>query len=247
MMANKLNMQPLSEKVAENYDAGAYGAGHRQIYRNIRTQTLSCTIARHFGENRAIKILDVGCGTGVALGDLASLPARHELHGIDFSESMLEKAREKAAALVNPPTLAHGSAYEIPFGDGEFDMVYSSRCIHLFSHEDKKHVLREIYRVTRPGGVIAVEFYARLNYLLHWYLMPWRRRRDKASHFAHYPTAREVREVMGRPFEIVPMRLIGSRLLYALCGDALLTRLTSAARGWPLSVLKDEYFAITTK
>jgi ubiquinone/menaquinone biosynthesis C-methylase UbiE len=243
-MVTKLNMRPLSEEVARNYDSGCYGPGHMQTYRNFRNETLARTIAGRFGDERSVKVLDVGCGTGLVLEYLSSLPARHELHGMDFSEPMLQKAREKAAGLENPPTLVYGSAYEIPYPDGAFDMVCSSRFIHQFTHEDKKRVLEEMYRVTRPGGVVAVEFYARPHYLFQWYAMPWRRKRDWKTHFAHYPTAAEVREVVGRPFEIVPVRLIGARVWRALAGDAGLRKLTEAARHAPLGLLKDEYFVV---
>src|SRR5437879_13150624 len=125
-MPAKLNMQPLSEEVARSYDSGCYGPRHMQTYRNVRNETLANTIARHFGNDRPIRILDVGCGTGLVLEYLSWLPARHELHGMDFSEPMLEKAREKASRLDNRPTLVYGSAYEIPYPDGTFDMVCSS-------------------------------------------------------------------------------------------------------------------------
>src|SRR5271156_5415232 len=126
-MTVKLNMRPLSETVAENYDSGCYGAAHMQFYRRFRDELLARTITKNFGNERPIKILDVGCGTGLVLDSLSKLPARHELHGMDFSETMLKKAAEKAAILDNPPKLVYGSAYEIPYADGAFDMVCSSR------------------------------------------------------------------------------------------------------------------------
>lgn len=246
-MTAKLNMQPLSEKVARTYDTGCYGAAHMEFYRRFRDETLARIIAGRFGSERRLKILDVGCGTGLVLEALSKLPARHELHGIDFSETMLKEAADKAARLDNPPTLVYGSAYEIPYPDASFDMVCSSRFIHQFTHEDKKRVLAEMFRVTREGGVVAVEFYARPHYVFQWYAMPWRRKRDKKTHFAHYPSAREVRDVIGRPFEIVPVRLIGSRLWRAISGEAGLRKLTDAARSFPFGLLKDEYFVVTAK
>lgn len=246
-MAVKLNMQPLSESVAQSYDSGCYGAAHMQFYRRFRDELLARTIARNFGGERPIKVLDVGCGTGLVLDSLSKLPARHELHGMDFSETMLKKAHEKATSLDNPPTLVYGSAYEIPYPDASFDMVCSSRFIHQFSHDDKKRVLAEMLRVTRDKGVVAIEFYARLHYLFQWYAMPWRRKREKQKHFSHYPSAREVRDIMARPFEIIPIRLIGSRLWRAVSGEAGLRMLTESARHFPLSLLKDEYFVVTTK
>jgi len=246
-MSAKLNMQPLSEKVARNYDSGCYGPPHMRFYRKFREELLVRTLDRQFGQVRPLKILDVGCGTGLVLESLSKLPVRHELHGIDFSETMLHEAREKAAHLDNPPTLVYGSAYEIPYADGTFDMVCSSRFIHQFKHEDKKQVIREMLRVTRDKGVVAVEFYARPHYVFQWYAMPWRRKRDKKTHFSHYPSAREVRDVMDRPFEVVPIRLIGSRFWRLVGGEAGLRWLTEHSRSFPLSLLKDEYFVITTK
>ena len=246
-MTAKLNMQPLSEKVAESYDTGCYGPSHMSFYRRFRDETLARTLAGRFGADRSVRILDVGCGTGLVLDALSKLPARHELHGMDFSEPMLKKAAEKATQLANPPTLVFGSAYEIPYPDSTFDMVCASRFMHQFTHEDKKRVVDEVFRVTRPGGVVALEFYARPHYVFQWYAFPWRRKRAKEQHFSHYPSAREVRDVMRRPFEVVPVRLIASRLWRLLGGEWGLRKMTEGARHFPLSLLKDEYFVIADK
>ena len=224
-MTTKINMQPLSSDVARNYDSGCYGPSHMRTYRSFRDDTLARIIAERFGTERRLKILDVGCGTGLMLEYLSMLPARHELSGMDFSEPMLKEAVEKAAHMANPPELVQGSVYEIPFADGTFDVVYASRFIHQFSHEDKQLVYKELHRVTREGGVAAVEFYARPHYSFQWYAMPWRRKKDKETYFKHFPSWREVQEIVGRPFEVIPVRLIGSRVWYALLRDAGLRKL----------------------
>ena len=52
---------------------------------------------------------------------------------------------------------------------------------------------------------------------------------------------------MARPFEIIPVRLIGARAWHLLAGDSGLRKLTEAARKPPLSLLKDEYFVVAVK
>jgi ubiquinone/menaquinone biosynthesis C-methylase UbiE len=95
------------------------------------------------------KLLDVGCGTGRFL---ASMPtAGYELHGIDISAGMLEEARERGLDVVE------GSSGEMPFEDDTFDIVVTFAVLHhLIDPELVRATLREIVRVTRPGGTAVV-------------------------------------------------------------------------------------------
>jgi len=101
-------------------------------------------------------VLDVGCGTGFPLIELAERlgPASH-VHGIDPCPAGLARAREKIAVRKTPNvTLHEGSATSMPFGDAVFDLIVSNLGVNNF--DDRTGAIAECRRVLRPGGTIAL-------------------------------------------------------------------------------------------
>ncbi|MFZ5823019.1 MAG: class I SAM-dependent methyltransferase [Bacillota bacterium] len=100
-------------------------------------------------------ILDVGCGTGLNLVEAARRfgPARL-LAGIDISPGMVAVARAKTAALGLPAQIVEGDAEKLPYPDGLFDLVLCNSVFHWF--RDRAAAMREMSRVLRPGGQLAL-------------------------------------------------------------------------------------------
>jgi ubiquinone/menaquinone biosynthesis C-methylase UbiE len=100
-------------------------------------------------------VLDVGCGVGSLALDLAATVARGRVVGIDPDAGQIEAARRSAAdrAIENAEFFT-GSAYEPPFPDASFDVVYANAVL-LYLREPVR-ALREMRRVLRPGGLAAV-------------------------------------------------------------------------------------------
>ncbi|HYT64882.1 MAG TPA: methyltransferase domain-containing protein [Vicinamibacterales bacterium] len=96
------------------------------------------------------RVLEVGVGTGI---NLSLYPREANVTGIDFSSSMLEKARERAArkdaALVR---LLQMDAAALRFADDSFDIVYAPYLISVVP--DPVKVAQEMRRVCRQGGRI---------------------------------------------------------------------------------------------
>jgi demethylmenaquinone methyltransferase/2-methoxy-6-polyprenyl-1,4-benzoquinol methylase len=112
------------------------------------------------------RALDVATGTGDLAIELAGRGA--SVVGLDFSERMLELAREKAAAL----EFVQGNALELPYPDGSFDAVTVGFGARTFSDLDRG--LRELARVTRPGGrVVILEITTPQNPPLSWFFRLW--------------------------------------------------------------------------
>ena len=95
------------------------------------------------------RALDVGCGPGALVTALAVILGAENVAGVDPSEPFVEAARAK----VPGARLTVASAESLPFQDGEFDATLSQLVVNFLS--DPEEGLREMARVTRPGGVVA--------------------------------------------------------------------------------------------
>jgi phosphatidylethanolamine/phosphatidyl-N-methylethanolamine N-methyltransferase len=96
------------------------------------------------------RVLEVGVGTGI---NLSLYPREAAVTGIDFSSSMLEKARERAARKdAAPVRLLQMDAADLKFADDAFDIVYAPYLISVVP--DPVRVAQEMRRVCRPGGRI---------------------------------------------------------------------------------------------
>jgi phosphatidylethanolamine/phosphatidyl-N-methylethanolamine N-methyltransferase len=98
------------------------------------------------------RILEVGVGTGI---NVPLYPRSCHVTGIDFSASMLEKARERVErkGLTNV-RLIEMDAANLSFPDNSFDIVYAPYVISVVP--DPVQVVREMRRVCRPGGKMIV-------------------------------------------------------------------------------------------
>lgn len=96
-------------------------------------------------------VLDVGCGTGILARDAwQRMTCSGAVTGIDRNEGMIA-----AAARVEPGIEWRvGLAESLPFADASFDRVISQFALMFF--EDRQKALSEMWRVTRPGGCLAV-------------------------------------------------------------------------------------------
>jgi phosphatidylethanolamine/phosphatidyl-N-methylethanolamine N-methyltransferase len=98
------------------------------------------------------RVLEVGVGTGI---NLSLYPRDCAVTGIDLSDSMLEKARERVDAKeLDNVRLLEMDAADLKFGDNTFDIVYAPYVISVVP--DPVAVVREMRRVCRSGGRIIV-------------------------------------------------------------------------------------------
>lgn len=101
------------------------------------------------------RILDVGCGPGSITLGFAALVPEGSVVGLDTSEELMKdnetNAREKGLKNVS---FVVGDIYHLPFDDASFDITHTHQVlVHL---TDPVRALRELRRVTRPGGIVAV-------------------------------------------------------------------------------------------
>ena len=130
---------------APGYESGWLGRLHHQIADRTADLALTLTPAPR-------RILDVGCGTGYLLRQLAARCPQAELAGIDPAPAMLEAAR--AASAGDRLQLVAGTAEELPWPAGTFDLVVSTTS---FDHwADQRAGLAQCARVLAPGGWLVL-------------------------------------------------------------------------------------------
>jgi ubiquinone/menaquinone biosynthesis C-methylase UbiE len=131
---------------AHGYEGGWLGRLHHQVA--DRTADLALTAAPD-----PRRVLDVGCGTGYLLRQLAArCPHAVELAGVDPAPSMITAAR--AAAADDRLRWLEGTAEELPFPAGHFDLAVSTTS---FDHwADQQAGLSECARVLAPGGLLVL-------------------------------------------------------------------------------------------
>ncbi len=120
-------------------------AGDAKFFIHGKCRALLHDASRRLSSAR-LRVLDVGCGTGVALDFLRE---RWSVAGTDVSLGML---REAAPHL--PRVLQPGGG--LPFRDGAFDIAYAFCVFHHIPEPERLRHLREMARVVRPGGLVYV-------------------------------------------------------------------------------------------
>jgi len=120
-----------------------------------RTPDVDSVLEAMAATPRAIRALDVGCGTGRCMEPLADLGAR--VDGVDISARMIGYARDNARLAQSSFFLSRGNdCGDAP--DGAYDLVYSQLCFrYIRSRTVRNELLRAMARALRPGGVVVVE------------------------------------------------------------------------------------------
>jgi malonyl-CoA O-methyltransferase len=107
----------------------------------------------HLGDVRDLEVADVGCGTGRHALRIAEKGAR--VVGVDFSEGMMKRAREKAAASGHAiDFIAHDITHPLPLAGARFDRVL---CALVLDHiERPAQLLAELARIVKPSGRVVI-------------------------------------------------------------------------------------------
>jgi SAM-dependent methyltransferase len=106
-------------------------------------------LLRHTTEGRRnLRLLDCGCGTG---RNVALLGEFGRAYGFDLSAVGLQIGHEAGRT-----RLARATVVSVPFPDNAFDVVTSFDVLYSLETPDERAAVAEMYRVTRPGGVVLV-------------------------------------------------------------------------------------------
>ena len=139
------------------YDRGAvlYGLGRAGGLNDVRGHTLCGFIQDGFPEMKPKRILDLGCGVGHGTLALTDLFPEAEVHAIDIGGALVRYAHARAESLGKPVQFHQQDARNLLFEDESFDMVTSEILFHETSRTGMPAILKEAYRVLKPGGAMC--------------------------------------------------------------------------------------------
>ena len=180
------------DQFAPSYERERHDGYHALIDR------LELDVALPYAHGRSV--LEVGCGTGMILKEIAPHAARAV--GLDLSPGMLQTARARGLHVVN------ASATSIPFPDAEFDLAYSFK---VLAHVERiGAAMSEMARVVRPGGHVIAEFYNpwSLRYLVKRLKRPTQiaGATTDESVYTRYDSLSAIRGYLPRALSIVDLR-----------------------------------------
>src|SRR5262245_28693621 len=129
----------------------------------LRHETWIAPALAQLGDVHGRRVLDLGCGHGMAAIVLARRGAR--VVALDLSAAYLDEARRRAQANGVGIDFVHANAEELPFADGSFAAIWGNAILH---HLEIAPAAKELKRVLAPGGIAVVCEPWGENRLLSW-------------------------------------------------------------------------------
>jgi ubiquinone/menaquinone biosynthesis C-methylase UbiE len=187
-----LEIRGVSRKMRTYYQ-GKHAALYNQTWQRFSEKTLTQAFStidfrqlEKETEERGhpLRILDVACGTGLLLQNLASRLPHAQLYGVDSSQDMLALARKRLCGKV-PLRLEYfvvgpGGMAGFPFPAESFDLIICTNAFHYF--QDPVAVLQGLASLLAPQGQFVIEDYARRGFPFPWTPFEWLIKRVDPQH-----------------------------------------------------------------
>lgn len=151
-MPNKREWRRFYEQDAKGYDFSRYGTHYGRLFKRLHHEALidllrTCVLGR---------VLDVAAGTGHVSVLLAKLG--FDVIALDMTKAMLSQAKNKFQAQKLQANFLLGDAFKLPFADNTFQVVVSTRFLHLWPCWEQQLLLAEMTRVLIRSGLLIVDF-----------------------------------------------------------------------------------------
>lgn len=147
------NIKEQIEKMGEFFNKRAY------TYEDHMKETVECfeeyykAIASPIKETENnIDILDLGCGTGLEIEGVFTKAPNSKITGIDMSEEMMSKLKEKYKNKLENISLIKDSYLTLPFEKENYEYVVSCMTMHHFVKAVKLELYKKIKQALKPGG-----------------------------------------------------------------------------------------------
>ncbi len=142
------------QKAYENTinDSINYTGKSRDYFTKVKAKYLVRLLDSHFGERRALNILDIGCGNAIIHPFLMEQRPDLRLTGADVAPTLLDEAREVCPQVRYD--LYDGKA--LPYAAGQFDAAYAICVMHHVPPPQWRDFLDRARHVVKPGGLVAI-------------------------------------------------------------------------------------------
>jgi ubiquinone/menaquinone biosynthesis C-methylase UbiE len=148
----------LSEHSAEMYDLGVelLFRGTADVMRRQVIPPVTRWLRERGLAPGSVRLLDIACGTGRTLRQMAAAHPALRFHGVDLSPYYVQAAR-KLLRDVGEVSLAVENAEQLPYADATFDVATSVYLFHELPRNARRNVIHEAWRVLKPGGLLVIE------------------------------------------------------------------------------------------
>lgn len=131
-------------------DAVRFSGQDREFFTRAKARALIDLARRRVGDPQSLSALDVGCGVGLTVAQLQG--SFGKVAGVDISDGMIERARER-----DPDTdYRVYSGTRLPYDDASFDVVFTICVLHHVPRSSRYMFMAELSRVLKPGGLVVV-------------------------------------------------------------------------------------------
>ena len=135
----------MQERYSHGYDDSVLNS-----YRSRSAANSAAYLLPHLQAD--MRLLDVGCGPGSISADFADVLAQGQVNAVDVSPESIAAAQAMYAR--DNLQFETASAYALPFADASFDVVHAHQVLQHLA--DPERALREMVRVLKPNGILAV-------------------------------------------------------------------------------------------
>ena len=113
-------------------------------------------VEQHVDREKIYNIVDIGCSVGISTEHLAKAFPKANVWGLDLSPYFLSVAQYRAEEKGSGIQYVHANAEEIPMREDKIDMVAVNFMLHEVPYSARTNILQELYRILKPGGLLAI-------------------------------------------------------------------------------------------
>lgn len=145
----------IPEKVSRLWGYYAANPAYKQYYFSYHSGKSILQFVKKYVSFSNKEILDFGCGPGYLIDYLLKEPS-NKVYGLDFSEESISKVNEKFKYEKRFGGAVSTKELPSPFPDNSKDVIFSVEVVEHLNDVELTNVLKDIYRVLKPGGYVIV-------------------------------------------------------------------------------------------